>query len=85
MSDYLRDALAGPLLPIAGLAGASLAVQAVLDAAPLTEMAVAVMAALAVYAPLGWRLGLNAQDRAKALDYLRRARNRTLRGGRPRS
>ena len=45
--------------------------QQLLDARPLVELLAASAAALAAYAACAWPLGLNAEDRAKAVGYAR--------------
>jgi O-antigen/teichoic acid export membrane protein len=76
--EYLRESIAGPLACVASVVGTSLAVQSLIEARPWAELAVAGLPSLAAYAALAWRIGLNAQDRDKAIDYARSGLRQTF-------
>ena len=82
---YLRGAFAGPTVCLSALALAALWLQDLAGPDPLRALVVATLGAGLLYAPLVWSVGLNAEDRAKALEYAasgwRHARG--LLGGRP--
>lgn len=66
---YLRDAFAGPAVCLTALALAALWLQDLAGPDPLRALVVAALGAGLLYAPLVWTVGLNAEDRAKALEY----------------
>ena len=72
--QYLREAFLGPGLCLAGLLGASLAVQHFLTTSPILEVLLAGGSGALVYAPLVWFVGLTEADRVKALGYLTQLR-----------
>jgi O-antigen/teichoic acid export membrane protein len=71
--DYLRESYAGPLVCLSAMAATSLGLQRLLALGPWEELAFAGGAALLVFATVAWGIGLNAQDRAKVVDYARQA------------
>jgi O-antigen/teichoic acid export membrane protein len=73
--DYLRESYAGPLTCITCLMALSLGLQHLVAAGPWIELFAAGIPSLIAFAGLAWTIGLNEQDRMKALDYLREGRS----------
>jgi O-antigen/teichoic acid export membrane protein len=70
---YLREACAGPVVCLMGLAVTAIGALTALEATPRIEFVTAGALSLLVFAALAWPIGLNAADRAKAASYARRA------------
>jgi O-antigen/teichoic acid export membrane protein len=86
LSQYFRESYLGPMVSLALLAATAIGTQLALEADEWVELSVGGGLSLLVFGALAWTIGLNTQDRGKALAYLRTAADwaTTLLAGRTR-